>query len=182
MEFLSIYRCFFSYFSSPSTLYNRVLEPQRIHNPPARQGLLFKPVNTTGDIARFILLFQGDQGLQRPNGQIYRPPRAGVVSFSFSFCSRGRNGWKRRMELDQRATPARPRPIAACHPAPSRQPVYALSQLLAVHRQLREHGHLLASPTLPRGQVVLSQGGRAVPPSQISVATRHRSCAMTRRS
>jgi hypothetical protein len=36
--------------------------PQRINDPPARKGLLFKPENTAGDIARFILLSQGDQG------------------------------------------------------------------------------------------------------------------------
>ena len=42
----------------------------RINDPPARQGLLFKPANTIGNIARFILLFQGDQGIptaKRPN-------------------------------------------------------------------------------------------------------------------
>ena len=33
----------------------------RIGDPPARQELIFKPENTTGDVARFILLFQGDQ-------------------------------------------------------------------------------------------------------------------------
>ncbi len=56
----------------PSTLYNRVSEQQRNNNPPARQGPLLKPANITGDIARFILLFQGDQGFQRPNGQVLR--------------------------------------------------------------------------------------------------------------
>ena len=35
---------------------------------PSQQGLLFKPANNTGDIARFFLLFQGDQGIQRPYG------------------------------------------------------------------------------------------------------------------
>jgi hypothetical protein len=44
-------------------------EQLRIGDPPAQQGLIFKPANTNGDIARFILLFQGDQGFQRPNGQ-----------------------------------------------------------------------------------------------------------------
>ncbi len=29
-----------------------------------------KPANTTGDIARFFLLFQGDHGIQRPYGNI----------------------------------------------------------------------------------------------------------------
>ena len=46
--------------SNPSHLSNR--EPQRIGYQPDRQGLPFRPANTTGDIARFILLFQGDQG------------------------------------------------------------------------------------------------------------------------
>ncbi len=35
----------------------------RIGDPLARQGLLFKPANTTGDIPRFSLLFKGDQGI-----------------------------------------------------------------------------------------------------------------------
>ncbi len=38
----------------------------RIGDPPARQGLLFKPADTTGDIAWFLFLFQGYQGLRRP--------------------------------------------------------------------------------------------------------------------
>ncbi len=38
-------------------------EQQQNNDPPARQGLLFKPENNTGDIARFFLLFQGDQGI-----------------------------------------------------------------------------------------------------------------------
>ncbi len=41
----------------------------RIGDPPAQPGLLPKPANTTGNIVRLILLFQGDQGFQRPNGQ-----------------------------------------------------------------------------------------------------------------
>ncbi len=42
---------------------------QNYSDKAAQQGLLIKPANTTGDIARFILLFQGDQGFQWPNGQ-----------------------------------------------------------------------------------------------------------------
>ncbi len=37
--------------------------------PPTQQGLVLKPANITGDIARFILLFQVDEGYRRPNGQ-----------------------------------------------------------------------------------------------------------------
>ncbi len=42
----------------------------RIYDPLARQELLFKPKNTTGDIAQFFLLFQGHQRIQRPNGHL----------------------------------------------------------------------------------------------------------------
>ena len=35
------------------------------NDPPARQGPLLKPPNITGDIVQFVLLFQGDQGIQR---------------------------------------------------------------------------------------------------------------------
>jgi hypothetical protein len=40
-----------------------------IGDPPARQELLLKPENTNGDIARFILLFQGDQGSRIPTAK-----------------------------------------------------------------------------------------------------------------
>jgi hypothetical protein len=56
------------------------VEPQRNNDPPGRQGLLFKPANTTGDIARFILVFQGDQGSQRPNGLTLQPARGAYVA------------------------------------------------------------------------------------------------------
>jgi hypothetical protein len=60
--------------SEPASLHSS-LPPQKNGPRPAADWrsdrstrTTTKPANTTGDIARFSLLFQGDQRIQRPNG------------------------------------------------------------------------------------------------------------------
>jgi hypothetical protein len=55
-------RCFFSYFSPPSTFYNRVSEQQWNNNPPARQGLLSLTSKYHRGYCLVFLLFQGGSG------------------------------------------------------------------------------------------------------------------------